>query len=128
MEWFGMNNGETPKTDVSLSYSRQDKEAGATYLKGMKQLFDKKDWYVFSIDDLTDPDSEESYINGYCLQAGADSKGLIPYLISNGIPMMIGSDDWGGHWQTRVLHSSMAHIGTYTIPTTLGWHSMKQHI
>lgn len=29
---------------------------------------------------------------------------------------------------TRVLHSSMAHIGTYTIPTTLGWHSMKQHI
>lgn len=69
MEWFGMNNGETPKTDVSLSYSRQDKEAGATYLKGMKQLFDKKDWYVFSIDDLTDPDSEESYINGYCLQA-----------------------------------------------------------
>ena len=112
MEWFGMNNGETPKTDVSLSYSRQDKEAGATYLKGMKQLFDKKDWYVFSIDDLTDPDSEESYINGYCLQAGADSKGLIPYLISNGIPMMIGSDDWGGHWQTIIGYDDMGTSGT----------------
>lgn len=112
MEWFGMNNGETPKTDVSLSYSRQDKEAGATYLKGMKQLFNKDDWYVFSIDDLTDPDSEESYINGYCLQAGADSKGLIPYLISNGIPMMIGSDDWGGHWQTIIGYDDMGTSGT----------------
>ena len=78
----------------------------------MKQLFDKKDWYVFSIDDLTDPDSEESYINGYCLQAGADSKGLIPYLISNGIPMMIGSDDWGGHWQTIIGYDDMGTSGT----------------
>ena len=112
MEWFGMNSGETPKTDVSLSYSRQDKEAGATYLKGMKQLFDKDNWYVFSIDDLTDPAGEESYINGYCLQAGADSKGLIPYLISNGIPMIIGSDDWGGHWQTIIGYDDMGTSGT----------------
>ena len=112
MEWFGMNSGETPKTDISLSYSRQDKEAGATYLKGMKQLFNKNDWYVFSIDDLTDPDSEESYINGYCLQAGADSKGLIPYLINNGIPMIIGSDDWGGHWQTIIGYDDMGTSGT----------------
>ena len=112
MEWFGMNSGETPKTDVSLSYSRQDKEAGATYLKGMKQLFDKDNWYVFSIDNLTDPAGEESYINGYCLQAGADSKGLIPYLISNGIPMIIGSDDWGGHWQTIIGYDDMGTSGT----------------
>ena len=112
MEWFGMNSGETPKTDISLSYSRQDKEAGATYLKGMKQLFDEKDWYVFSIDDLTDPDSEESYINGFCLQAGQDSKGLIPYLIENGIPMIIGSDDWGGHWQTIIGYDGMGTTGT----------------
>ncbi len=112
MEWFGMNSGETPKTDISLSYSRQDKEAGATYLKGMKQLFSKDDWYVFSIDDLTDPAGEESYINGYCLQAGADSKSLIPYLISNGIPMIIGSDDWGGHWQTIIGYDDMGTSGT----------------
>lgn len=114
MEWFGMNEGETPKTDVSLSYARQDKEAGATYLKGMKQLFDKKDWYVFSIDDLTDPDSEESYIGDYCLQAGTDPEwpGLIPYLIDNGIPMIIGSDDWGGHWQTIIGYDDMGTAGT----------------
>lgn len=114
MEWFGMNSGETPKTDISLSYSRQDKEAGATYLKGMKQLFNKNDWYVFSIDDLTDPDSEESYIGKYCLQAGTDPEwpGLIPYLIDNGIPMIIGSDDWGGHWQTIIGYDDMGTSGT----------------
>ena len=114
MEWFGMNSGETPKTDISLSYSRQDKEVGATYLKGMKQLFNKNDWYVFSIDDLTDPDSEESYIGKYCLQAGTEPEwpGLIPYLIDNGIPMIIGSDDWGGHWQTIIGYDDMGTSGT----------------
>ena len=114
MEWFDMNNGETPKTDISLSYSRQDKEAGATYLKGMKQLFNKKDWYVFSIDDLTDPAGEESYIGKYCLQGGTDPEwpGLIPYLIDNGIPMIIGSDDWGGHWQTIIGYDDMGTSGT----------------
>ena len=114
MEWFGMNKGETPKTDLSLSKARQDGEYGPTFLSGMKQIFSGDEWVYFTAEDLQDGYTEESYIGGYCLQAGTDPEwpGLIPYLIDNGIPMMIGSDDWGGHWQTIIGYDDMGTPGT----------------
>ena len=107
MNWFDMVENET---DVHLSKIRQKGEMGATYLRGMKQIFkymNKKydqDWVWVSTSDLDDPDGEESYIGDYCLQAGTqeDWYGLIPYLLDNDIPIMVGWDEWGGHWQVIV--------------------------
>ena len=55
---------------------------------------------------------EESYIGDYCLQAGTqeDQYGLIPYLLENGIPVMVGSDEWGGHWQVIIGYDDMGTI------------------
>ena len=80
----------------------------------MNKEYDQ-DWVTFSNLDLDDPYGEESYIGEYCLQAGSETenwKGLIPYLIENDIPMMIGWDEWGGHWQVIIGYDSMGTEGT----------------
>ena len=87
----------------------------------MKEIFDymnseyDQDWVYFTNLDLDDPYGEESYIGDYCLQAGSETPGwdgLVPYLIDNDIPMMIGWDEWGGHWQTIIGYDSMGTEGT----------------
>ncbi|MDO4546287.1 MAG: papain-like cysteine protease family protein [Bacillota bacterium] len=112
MNWFGMLEGET---DISLATKRQDGDTGATYLSGMEEVFQymndtyDQDWTWFTNQDLDDPQGEESYIGDYCLQAGTleDWYGLIPYLLENDIPMMIGWDEWGGHWQVIIGYDDM---------------------
>lgn len=111
LEHFNKNKGK--ETDLSLSHLRQNGEAGATFLSGMEQIFAKMNginddnWVWFTRNDLSNPSGEESYIGGYCLQAGSADKGLIPYLIKEGIPVMIGWDEWGGHWQTIIGYDDM---------------------
>lgn len=125
LNWFGKNEQRADdaewgageyETDISLAVHRQNGEAGATFRKGMQDIFDYmsstygQDWITFTNLDLDDPYGEESYLGDYCLQAGDaydDWYGLIPYLIENGIPMMIGSDEWGGHWQVIVGYDGM---------------------
>ena len=112
MNWFDMLEGET---DVSLASHRQDGDTGATVLSGMEEVFTymndtyDQDWKWFTNKDLDDPAGEESYIGDYCLQAGTaeDWYGLIPYLLENDIPIMIGWDEWGGHWQVIVGYDDM---------------------
>ena len=135
IEWFGKNEkrtGDDPgagfeETDVSLASHRQIPdgetigEVNATSKEGMEEVFDymtdqyDQDWTIFTNDDLDDPEGDESYIGDYCLQAGSEDPswpGLIPYLIDKGIPMMIGSDEWGGHWQVIIGYDSMGTEGT----------------
>ena len=109
------------ETDVSLATHRENGKTGATHRDGMKEIFDymnseyDQDWVYFTNLDLDDPYGEESYIGDYCLQAGSETPGwdgLIPYLIDNDIPMMIGWDEWGGHWQTIIGYDSMGTEGT----------------
>ena len=103
------------ETDVSLGHVRQNGEEGATYLDGMKEVFKHmneeygQDWVWVSTTDLDDPDGEESYIGDYCLQAGTHEEwyGLIPYLLDNDIPIMVGWDEWGGHWQVIVGYDDL---------------------
>ena len=116
--WFGKNEGET---DMSLMHARQDGELGATYLDGMEDIFNymndtyDQDWVWVSTKDLKNPDGElesegeENYIGDYCLQAGTleEWPGLIPYLLDNDIPMMVGWDEWGGHWQVVIGYDDM---------------------
>ena len=55
---------------------------------------------------------EENYIGDYCLQAGTmeDWYGLIPYLLDNDIPIMVGWDEWGGHWQVIIGYDDMGTV------------------
>lgn len=115
MNWFGLAEDET---DVSLATHRQNDTTEGTYLDGMKDIFtymnDEYDqnWVWVSTEDLDDPDGEESYIGDYCLQAGTAEGwyGLIPYLLDNDIPVMIGSDEWGGHWQVIIGYDDMGTV------------------
>ena len=76
--------------------------------KYMNRKYDQ-DWVWVSTSDLDDPDGEESYLGDYCLQAGdsEDRYGLIPYLLDHDIPVMIGWDEWGGHWQVIIGYDDM---------------------
>ncbi|MGX8773715.1 MAG: hypothetical protein ACSW8G_01510 [Bacillota bacterium] len=113
--WFGKNEGET---DMSLMHARQDGELGGTFLDGMEQIFQymndtyDQDWVWVDTKNLDDPDGEESYIGDYCLQAGTMEGwyGLIPYLLDNDIPVMIGWDEWGGHWQVVIGYDDMGTV------------------
>lgn len=112
MNWFDMLEGEN---EITLATHRQNGDTGATYLSGMEETFtymnDKydQDWIWFTNKDLDDPEGEESYIGDYCLQAGTSEEwyGLIPYLLENDIPIMIGWDEWGGHWQVIIGYDDM---------------------
>lgn len=116
--FFGKAEDET---DVSLGHVRQNGEEGATYLKGMKEIFKYmndehgQDWVWVSTTDLKDAegkkntDGEELYVGDYCLQAGTHEEwyGLIPYLLDNDIPIMVGWDEWGGHWQVIIGYDDL---------------------
>lgn len=112
MNWFDLLEDET---EISLATQRAEKEYPGTLLTDMEDVFAymneeyNQDWVWFTNQDLDDPDGEESYIGDYCLQAGTmeDWYGLIPYLLDNDIPMMIGWDEWGGHWQVVVGYDDM---------------------
>lgn len=116
--WFGMNEGET---DISLIHARQEGKLEQTHLKGMKDIFRymndtyDQDWVWVDTDDLKnadgekETDGEENYVGDYCLQAGTteDWPGLIPYLLDNDIPIIVGWDEWGGHWEVIVGYDDM---------------------
>lgn len=112
MNWFDMLGDET---EMSLATHRGKSEFPGTLLTGMEDVFNymndeyDQDWVYFTNKDLDDPEGEESYIGDYCLQAGTMEEwyGLIPYLLENGIPMMIGWDEWGGHWQVIIGYDDM---------------------
>ena len=112
MNWYGMLEDET---EISLGSKRAEKDYPGTLLSDMEDIFTYmneehgQDWIWFTNKDLDDPEGEESYIGDYCLQAGTTEGwyGLIPYLLENDIPMMIGWDEWGGHWQVIVGYDDM---------------------
>ena len=119
--WFGKNEGET---DMSLMHIRGDGQLGPTYLDEMEQIFQymndtyDQDWVWVTTKDQKnadgepDYDGEETYVGDYCLQAGTleDWYGLIPYLLDNDIPIMVGWDEWGGHWQVIIGYDDMGTV------------------
>lgn len=127
IEWFGGN--EAGLTEIDLAQMRQGGRAGATTVNGMEQVFSRLngknletgeddpgcdgDWAWFTMRDLgsfIDPEDGELEIGRHFLEWGGGDDGLIPYLLSNGIPIMIGWDEWGGHWQVIIGYDDM---GTY---------------
>ena len=107
LNWFGIMVGES---EFSLAGLRFDDKEGATTLDGMAQIVDGYDHGLvyFTSDDLDDDDS----IAGFCLYDGLSYDGLIPFCLQNGIPIIIGWDEWGGHWQVIIGYDDMGTEGT----------------
>ena len=109
LNWFDILDGET---EFSLSAMRDNDKEGATTLDGIISIFDKigekygaawdEDWALVTTDDLDDDLAWE----GYYLEGGAED-GLIPYFLSEGIPVIVGWDEWGGHWQVIIGYDDM---------------------
>lgn len=104
----GADNGGL-ETDISLATHRQNGGTGATYVEGIQEIFDymsttyNQKWKTFTDVDLKyDEDSECNALGSKLLEDD-----LIPYLIENNVPIMIGWDEWGGHWQVIIGYDDM---------------------
>ena len=101
LEWFGKLGGET---EFSLAKKRKNDKEGATTLDGMAEIFDSLGgWSYVSTDDMDD----DLCIGDYSLE-----EDLIPYCLENGIPVMIGWNEWGGHWQVVIGFDDMGTAAT----------------
>lgn len=107
LNWFGLMGDET---EFGLAHKRGNDKEGATTLDGITQMVDALDIGLayLTTDDLDDDDC----IGDYCLSDGAKQGGLIPYCLKNGIPILIGWNEWGGHWQVIIGYDDMGTEGT----------------
>lgn len=90
-EWFGMRDD---KNEMDLVELRQKDEPGATNLKQMINIFEGLGGYdITTTYDLEDPETiPEDMIQKY---------------LADGVPVMIGTDDWAGHWQVVVGYDNL---------------------
>ncbi len=109
-EWFGMTAEES---EFTLAHMRDNDKEGATTLDGITAIFagmsakHGQKWDIVTTDDL---DDDLAY-DGHYLEGGSED-GLIPFFISQGIPVLIGWDEWGGHWQVIIGYDDMGTDGT----------------
>lgn len=91
LEWYGMRNG---MNELDLVALRGKDEPGATNLRQMMNIFEGLGgWELYSTYDLADPE----YI----------SEEMIPELLAEGKPILLGWDDWAGHWQVIIGYDTM---------------------
>jgi len=120
-------------TEIDLAQLRGENRtaAGATTLNDLKNVFDSlnKDqdylnalaeanewetihnWGYISTDNLS-ARSDSGWVLGedgqrHYLVDGAADDGLIPYYLDLGYPVIIGWDEWGGHWQAIIGYDDM---------------------
>ena len=135
IEWYFANPWlprlpGSPLTEINLARLRgEDRQApGATSLDDMKHIFDSlnenenylqvmadangwktlKKWAYLSTDDLDEDGciTDEKGVEHY-LEYGAADDGLIPYYLSLGYPVLIGWNEWGGHWQVVIGYDDL---------------------
>jgi hypothetical protein len=95
LEWYGKRGSLNEFDLVAL---RGKDEPGATNLRQMINIFEGLGgWDVYSTYDLENP----KYIE----------EDMIPNFLAEGKPILLGWDDWGGHWQVIIGYDTM---GTYT--------------
>ncbi|WRS26335.1 C39 family peptidase [Oscillospiraceae bacterium MB08-C2-2] len=91
LEWYG-KRGEMNEMD--LVALRQKDEPGATDLQQMINIFDGLGgWKVESTYDLADPETIP--------------QDMIANYLKEGKPILLGWDDWGGHWQVIIGYDTM---------------------
>ena len=105
LEYFDLIADES---EFSLAAMRENDREGATTLDGIVEIFDalnekhEQGWTLITTDDLDD----DLACDGYYLEGGAED-GLIPYFLNEGIPVLIGWNEWGGHWQVIIGYDDM---------------------
>ncbi len=111
LEWFG-KRAEMNEMDLAKLRNKTDGLPGTTLkemLSVIDQLSDK--WDVVSTKDLVEGDSEFEVglmIDGKYMDLGE----IIPYYLSKGIPVMVMTHEWGGHYQVIVGYDTMGTEGT----------------
>ena len=69
-----------------------------------KSVVGSDHWNIITnYDTKYDEDDEVHYLND---EFGYESN-MVPYLIEHDIPIMVGWDEWGGHWQTIIGYDDM---------------------
>ena len=99
---------------------------GATTLNDLKNIFDNlnqdteylnamavsngwstlKKWAYLSTSNLSGMNLTDNGVRR-SLEGGASDNGVIPYYLSLGRPILIGWDEWGGHWQVIVGYDDL---------------------
>jgi len=96
MEWYGKRNGAD---DVDLVKYRPNTNPGATDLQEMINIFNGfgdatgQKWDLYSTYDLADP--------------ATVPETMILDTLKKGEPVIIGWDEWGGHWQVIIGYDTM---------------------
>lgn len=106
LEWFGMRND---LNEMDLAALRQKDEPGATDLQEMRNIFKGLNaiagepvWQIDSTADLAE--NEGGLVEGnynYLMWQ------MIPEYLKQGIPVMVGWDAFGGHWQVIIGFDDM---------------------
>ncbi|MDR2514464.1 MAG: hypothetical protein LBD02_04550 [Christensenellaceae bacterium] len=96
LEWYGMRNGMNEMDLVAL---RGKDEPGATNLRQMMNIFEGVGGFtLYSTYDLADPETVD--------------EGMILGFLREGKPILLGWDDWGGHWQVIIGYDTMGSAST----------------
>jgi len=91
LEYYGMYDGQGDRKMYEL---REDKDRPQTMLKDMIHMLESFGaWDIYSTYDLDDP-----------AEVPAD---LILNSLKDGKPIIIGDDDWGGHWRIIIGYDDM---------------------
>jgi len=103
-------NSENLPSEFALSALRDNDKEGATTLDGMTQILTGLnaaggDWAWVTTDDLDD----DWNIAGTEHNLEGD---FVQHCIANGIPVIIGWDEWGGHWMAIIGFDDMGTEGT----------------
>ncbi|MDR0745631.1 MAG: C39 family peptidase [Mediterranea sp.] len=89
LDYFGKLNSYDEMTLKALRGTSQD----TTYLRHLLTIFDA----VGSVDYVSTFDYERKDI----------TPALFPDFLAKGIPVIIGTNEWGGHWQTVIGYDTM---------------------
>lgn len=91
IEYYGKREG---RNEFDLVALRQKDEPGATNLRQMLNIFDGLGGYEYT--STYDIDVEEGIAEDYILNT-----------LKEGTPILLGWDEWGGHWQVIIGYDTM---------------------
>lgn len=110
LEWYGMR---MDFNELDLAYLRQNDKPGATTLRQMVNIFEGLEknlgqkWDLFSTydADLDWDDGSYPYVS-----YGGERVNLfdfVPRVLKEGKPLIVGWNDWGGHYQVIIGYDTM---------------------